>query len=66
MAPQTIEKAPNTLPENFDEWDGGGPPAALPATLPDDFFDKIDTPPAAPAKVAKAQTVAMPDRKSVV
>jgi protein TonB len=60
MAPQTIEKAPNTLPENFDEWDGGGPPAALPATLPDDFFDKIDTPPAAPAKVAKAQTVAMP------
>jgi protein TonB len=57
MAPQAIkETAPNTLPADFSEWDGGAPPA----TLPDDFFDKIDTPPAAPTKVAAPQTVVAP------
>ncbi len=57
MAPQTIkERAPNTLPADFDEWDGGAPPA----TLPDDFFDKIDTPAAAQTKVTTPQTVVAP------
>jgi len=57
MAPQAIkETAPNTLPADFSEWDGGAPPA----TLPDDFFDKIDTPLAAPIKVAAPQTVVAP------
>jgi len=57
MAPQTIKEiAPNTLPADFDEWDGGAPPA----TLPDDFFDKLDAPPAAPRKIATPQTVVAP------
>jgi protein TonB len=67
MAPQTIaigEVAPNTLPADFAEWDGGGPPpappATLPTTLPDDFFDEIDAAAASPAKVAKAQAALAP------
>jgi protein TonB len=34
------ETAPATLPEDFAEWDSGGPPA----TLPDDFTDFDDVP----------------------
>ncbi|MGA9672756.1 MAG: TonB family protein [Terracidiphilus sp.] len=44
---------PTTLPDDFDEWDGG---EAAPATLPDDF-DEFDDTPAPPAGSAAPQAV---------
>lgn len=60
------ETAPTTLPDDFDEWDGG---AAPPATLPDDFdeFDdaptsllKSATPPADVAPPVASKVAEMP------
>lgn len=64
MAPQAIdEKVPNILPADFDEWEDGARP---PATLPDDFFDEIDAPPAAAKTVATPQTVVAPVLKKAL
>jgi protein TonB len=60
MAPQRIEETvPNTLPDDFGEWDGGAAGATPPTTLPDDFegFDSGPTP-ALEAPASKA--VALP------
>ncbi|MGA9668025.1 MAG: TonB family protein [Terracidiphilus sp.] len=51
------ETVPTTLPDDFDEWDGGA--AAPPSTLPDDF-DEFDDAPAAPARSAAPQAVVAP------
>ena len=63
MAPQRIEETvPNTLPDDFGEWDGGATGATPPTTLPDDFegFDSGPTPvleAPAPKAVALPPTV---------
>ena len=56
------ETVPTTLPDDFDEWDGG---AAPPATLPDDF-DEFDDAPAPPVSSSgpRAVVAAPPPGKS--
>lgn len=56
------ETVPTTLPDDFDEWDGG---AAPPATLPDDF-DEFDNDPALPARSATPPAAVVPPVASKV
>jgi TonB family protein len=57
MAPQTRleETVPSTLPDDFNEWDSGGPPT----TLPDDF-EGFDSPPAPVHETAVPKSVTLP------
>jgi protein TonB len=57
MAPQTRveETVPTTLPDDFNEWDSGGPPT----TLPDDF-EGFDSPPAPVHETAAPKAVTLP------
>jgi len=60
MAPQRIdETVPNTLPDDFGEWDGGATGATPPTTLPDDF-EGFDSGPAPVLEAPASKAVALP------
>jgi periplasmic protein TonB len=60
IAPQL----PDTLPEDFGEWDGGAPPATLPVHSDDQHADSEVGKDQPPPEAAQAQTEAVPEEAS--